>query len=116
MLLRRACVVRDAQGNPPATRGGGPADDSATTRRDRPWIAVVTAVLQVLALLPYAVSGLVAPTYGVVLLLALGLGLTVLAAVAVRRRGAVALAVPPLTVLAWITVVTVGDVALGWTA
>lgn len=88
----------------------------AKTGRNGPWIALATAVLQVAALLPYAVSGLVAPTYGVVLLLALGAGLTVLAAVVVRRRGAVALAVPVLTFVTWIAVVTFGDVALGWTA
>ena len=86
------------------------------TARSRPWIAVATAVLQVAALLPYALSRLVAPTYGVVVLLALGAALTVLAGVLVRRRGAVALLVPVLTVLTWITVVTAGDLLLGWTA
>ncbi len=87
-----------------------------TTARPRPWVAVTTAVLQLAALLPYAASGLVAPTYAVVVLLCLGGALSLLAWFVLQRRGVLALAVPLLTVAVWVAVLTVGDLALGWTA
>ena len=80
------------------------------------WVVGALVVLQLATLLPYAASGLLAPPYAVVVLLALWVGLTVLAAVVLRRRGAAALLVPLLTLAVWAAVLTAGDLVLGWTA
>ncbi len=78
------------------------------------WLAALV-LLQLAALLPYALSGLLAPTYGVVLLLATWLVLTVVAARTLRRHGALGFAVPVLTVAVWVLVVTAGGLLAGWT-
>ena len=73
-------------------------------------------VLQLATLLPYAASGLLAPTYAVVVLLVLWVALAALAAVVLRRRGGPALLVPLVTMAVWAGVLTAGDLLLGWTA
>ncbi len=84
--------------------------------RPRPtWLVAVVVVLQLATLLTYVASGLLAPPYAVVLLLTTWLALTVVAARTLRRRGALALAMPLLTIAVWAVVMTAGDLLLGWT-
>ena len=93
-----------------------------TTAPDRPpsapprrSTAVLTGALHLLALWPYAISGLVAPGWGVAALLAVW-ALLGLAAVAVHRHlGAVSALVPLAAVVAWFGLVTLGELLLGWT-
>lgn len=70
----------------------------------------------VVGVVPYAGSGLLAPTWGVALLWAswvLLLGAWVLLR---RRRPWLAAAVPVVALAWWLAVVTIGDLAAGWTA
>jgi len=76
---------------------------------------VLTLVLHLLALWPYAVSGLVAPAWGVAALLVLWVLLGVGAVAVHRRWGAVAAVVPLVAVLAWVGLITLGGTLLGWT-
>ena len=77
--------------------------------------AVLTGVLHLLALWPYAISGLVAPGWGVAVLLVVWALLGV-AAVAVHRRwGALSAVVPLVAVVSWFGLLTLGEVLLGWT-
>jgi hypothetical protein len=76
---------------------------------------VLTAVLHVLVLWPYSASGLVAPGWAVLALLALW-GLLGWAAYAVHRRwGAVAALVPLLALALWVGALVLGEQVLGWT-
>jgi hypothetical protein len=75
----------------------------------------VTAVLHLLALWPYAISGLVAPGWGVGALLVVWAGFGVVAFLVHRRWGGLATLVPLLAVGAWFGLVTLGEQLLGWT-
>lgn len=77
---------------------------------------MLTAVLHLLALWPYAASGLVAPRWGVVALLVVWVALGVLAVAVHRRWGAVSARVPLAAVLLWVVLVTLAAVLLGWSA
>ncbi len=77
--------------------------------------AVLTGVLHLLALWPYAISGLVAPGWGVGALLVVWALLGAAAYAVHRRWGAVAAVVPLVTVVLWFGLVTLGEAVLGWT-
>jgi hypothetical protein len=88
------------------------AGPTGTPRRST---ALLTGALHLLALWPYAISGLVAPGWGVAALLAVW-ALFGLAAVGVHRRyGALAALVPLVAVVSWFGLVTLGEAVLGWT-
>ena len=77
--------------------------------------AVLTAALHLIALWPYAISGLVAPGWGIAVMFCVW-ALLGLAAIRVHRQwGAVSALVPLVAVVAWFGMVTLGEVALGWT-
>ena len=81
-------------------------------RRSTLWI---TGGLHLLALWPYAISGLAAPGWAVLSLLVL-LALLGVVAVAVHRRwGGLAALVPLLAVGLWFLLLTLGEQLLGWT-
>lgn len=76
---------------------------------------VVTLLLHLLVLWPYSASGLLAPGWAVVALLA-AWALLGVAAVAVHRRwGAVAALVPLLALVLWFAALSTGEALLGWT-
>lgn len=79
------------------------------------WLLTVVVILHAVIGLPYLFAGLLAPTYGVALLWALwiaGAGLIW----QFRDRPGRAIWVPVSAMVAWVAVVTVGDLLLGWTA
>ena len=77
------------------------------------WVGIVL-LFPVLYL--YLVSGLVAPLWAVVLLVACWLVLGLCAVRWVRRRPLVVLALPFVGVALWWAVVSLGEVLFGWTA
>lgn len=77
---------------------------------------VLTVVLHLLVLWPYAASGLVAPGWAVPALLVLWALLGWLAWAVHRRWGAVAALVPLLALGLWVGVLVLGEQVLGWTA
>lgn len=84
------------------------------------WVPTAAAVAALLAHLMvgyfYAISGLVAPTWAVVMLLVWWFVLLVAGIVMWRRRSLWVLAVPGIALVTWIVVLTAGDAWLGWTA
>ena len=90
--------------------------DAPPADRPRRSTAVLTAVLHLLALWPYAISGLVAPGWAVVALLVVWALLGAVAVVVHRRWGAVSALVPLVAVVLWFGVLTLGEALLGWTA
>lgn len=76
---------------------------------------MLTAVLHLVALWPYAISGLVAPGWGVAGLLVVWALLGVLALALHRRCGAVSALVPLVAVVLWLGLITLGEALLGWT-
>lgn len=68
------------------------------------------------AFFPYAASGLVAPWYGVVVLMVLWFALLVLAFSWWTRRPTLTLVVPVLAFVLLFAVVSFGGAFLGWTA
>jgi len=89
---------------------------AATSRRPARWSLVVAGLLHLLALVPYGFSGLVAPTYGVLGLLVVWLLFAVFLVVVHRRYGLAAALVPPVAVLTWIALLSLGGSLLGWQA
>ncbi|MEQ4205841.1 hypothetical protein ABN028_04135 [Actinopolymorpha sp. B17G11] len=77
------------------------------------WVGIVL-LFPVLYL--YVVSGLVAPIWAVVVLVACWLVLGLCAVRWVRRRPLVVLALPFVGVVFWLAVVSLGEVLFGWTA
>ena len=63
-----------------------------------------------------AFSGLLAPVWGVVVLVAAWLGLTIWAVRGWRRGPIITMGVPLLMVAFWFIFLTFGDLVLGWTA
>lgn len=82
----------------------------------RPWTWLVTAVLHLLALLPYAASALVVEGAAYLAMLGLWAAFGVAAALVHRRWGGLSAVVPGVAVLTWFAVLTVGEQLLGWTA
>lgn len=64
----------------------------------------------------YAASGLVAPGWAVIALIAVWAGLLVVAIRLLRRRPAWVPAVPAAAVAFWFAAISAGDAFLGWTA
>jgi hypothetical protein len=94
-----------------------PDDVPAGRRRwARRLSGAVTAVLHLAVLWPYSASGLVAPGWAVVGLLALWLALAGVAVVVHRRWGLLAALVPPLALGLWVGALVLGEAVLGWTA
>jgi hypothetical protein len=90
-----------------------------TTRRHSGWerFAAVVGVMLLLATLPfYAASGLVAPLWAIVLLLAFWLWLLVMCVRWWRPHPLRVLGVPFLAVLVWYAALALGEAVLGWTA
>ena len=77
--------------------------------------AVLTGVLHLLALWPYAISGLVAPGWGVLSLLLVWAVLGAVAVAVHRRWGGLAALVPLVAVGLWFVLLTLGERLLGWT-
>ncbi len=77
---------------------------------------VALAVHLGLGVLPYAGSVLVAPPSGVAVLWAVWLALAVLGVWLARRRPRWTWLAPALAVVAWPTIVTLGERLWGWTA
>lgn len=65
---------------------------------------------------PYAVSGLVAPLGGTVVLGLVWVALLVVAIRLFRARNPFVLLVAPASVAAWLAIVSLGGAVLGWTA
>ena len=86
----------------------------ATWSRVAGWVGVVAHVVigGYLTLL----SGLVAPTWGVVVIGLVMVALLALGLMTVRRHRWVLLALPVAAVLAWVIVIAIGEAAFGWTA
>lgn len=87
----------------------------ARERRPRPATAALTAALHLFALWPYAISGLVAPGWGVAALLGVWALLGAAAIPIHRRWGVVSALVPLVAVVIWFGLLTVGEAVLGWT-
>ena len=100
----------------PPTHARRKRTDRTSADRPRRSTAVLTAVLHLLALWPYAVSGLLAPGWAVVALLVVWTLLGAVAVVLHRRWGAVSALVPLVAVVVWLALVTLGGELLGWTA
>jgi len=77
---------------------------------------VVAGLLHLFVLWPYALSGLVAPTYGVLGLLVVWLLFAAFLVFVHRRYGALATLVPPVAALTWIALLSLGGSLLGWQA
>jgi hypothetical protein len=91
--------------------GAGRAPRRTTTRLT----GLLTAVLHLAVLWPYAASGLLAPGWAVGGLLLLWAVLAVVAVGIHRRWGAVSALVPLLAIGLWFAVLTLGERLLGWT-
>lgn len=96
-------------------------DDARSTAADVPawsrvagWVGVVAHLVigGYLTLL----TGLVAPTWGVVVIGLVMVALLGLGLLSVRRHRWVLLALPVVAVLAWVIVIAIGEAAFGWTA
>jgi hypothetical protein len=81
-------------------------------RRSTLW---VTGLLHLLALWPYAISGVAAPGWAVLSLLVLWAVLGIVAVTVHRRWGALAALVPLFAVGLWFLLLTLGEQQLGWT-
>lgn len=87
-----------------------------TAVRPRRWSLVVAALLHLLVLWLYALTGLVAPGSAVPALLALWVGFAFGLVVVQRRWGPLALLVPLVALGVWVAVVSAGSALLGWQA
>lgn len=88
----------------------------AVSSRPGRWSLVLAGLLHLLALVPYGFSGLIAPTYGVIGLLVVWLLFAAFLVAVHRRYGALAALVPPVAVLTWIALLSLGGAVLGWQA
>jgi hypothetical protein len=86
-----------------------------TTQPPRRSTAWLTGGLHLLALWPYAISGLFAPGWGVGALLVVWALMGVVAVAVHRRWGGLAALVPLVTVGLWFLLATLGEQLLGWT-
>ena len=84
-------------------------------RPRRRWVLPVAVLLQLLVLPPYAASGLLAPAWGVVLLLTVWALLLGLLVVLGRAGRLTALLCPLAAVSLWFLLVSAGAAWLGWT-
>jgi hypothetical protein len=81
------------------------------------WVGWITIVLYLaIGVFPYLSSGLLAPLYGVIVLMVCwGIGLVITWRLA-RTRPVLSLLAVPVALAFWWAVLTAGDVFLGWTA
>lgn len=86
------------------------------SERSGKWLGAAGFLLHVLAAFPYAMTGLVAPPWGVALLWSIWLALLGVAVALWRTRPAAVLVVPVAAIVVWFGVLAIGDVALRWTA
>ena len=77
---------------------------------------VLTGLLHLTTLPPYAASGLLAPGWAVLGMLTLWVVLAVAAFAVHRRWGALSALVPLVAMALWFGVLTLGEQVLGWTA
>lgn len=77
---------------------------------------VALAVHLGLGVIPYAASVLLAPPWGVLMLMAVWFALAVLGVWLARRRPRGTWLAPAAAVVAWPTIVTLGERLRGWTA
>ena len=94
----------------PASAGGSPRRNA----RLLGWLGL--ALHTAVGVVPYAGSGLVAPTWAVIVLWAVWAALLVVALVLIRRRPRLVPLIPAAAVAAWALIVSLGDLLLGWTA
>ena len=91
----------------------------AVLEQDQPsrhrWLLAVTGVLHVIVGFPYLAAGLLAPLPGVAVVWALWL-VGAYAIWRLRDRPGRAIWVPIGAAVAWVAVLTFGDLVLGWTA
>jgi hypothetical protein len=80
----------------------------------RQWVAPVLVLLQLAALAPYLLAGLIAPERQLMLVRALWLVLAVVAVVVYRRNRLLSLTVPVATVLIGIALLPLGAAFLDW--
>lgn len=78
------------------------------------WFALA-CLLHLVAGFFYISSGLVAPLWGVLVLLAIWLALAI-ALVRIRHTGAKTLTIPLVAAAVWFSVLLAGQALLGWTA
>jgi hypothetical protein len=88
-----------------------------TEQASHRWVGWITIALYLMiGVFPYLSSGLVAPPYAVVILMACwGAGL-VLAWRLARRRPVLSLLLVPAALAFWWVFITAGELVLGWTA
>lgn len=80
-------------------------------------VASVAGLAMMLVLLPFFLaSGLMAPPWGVALLIAVWLGLFVLGVRSYRSRPVLVLLLPVVAAGIWVAVMAGGEATLGWTA
>jgi hypothetical protein len=84
------------------------------TAHPRRSTALITGGLHLLALWPYAISGLFAPGWGVLALLVVWALMAGVAVAVHRRWGGLAALVPLVTVGLWFLLATLGEQLLGW--
>lgn len=93
------------------------ADSPASPTIGKAFAGVGVALHLLAGAFPFAVSGLIAPLWGVVVLYAIWLALLGVAVQLVRTgRLRLVLLVPFAAVVAWFTVMSFGGAVLGWTA
>jgi hypothetical protein len=93
------------------------ADPPASPAIDRVFAGVGIALHLLAGVFPFAVSGLIAPLWGVVVLYAMWLAMLGVAVQLARTgRLRLVLAVPFAAVVAWFAVMSFGGAVLGWTA
>ncbi|HEX8487745.1 MAG TPA: hypothetical protein VF642_04295 [Propionibacteriaceae bacterium] len=95
-----------------------PADQAhLRPRRTASLVAASLAMLALLVLAPFFLSsGLMAPLWAVVVLMAVWLALFVLGCLWFRRRPWWTLPLPVVALLIWLGTMTAGEAWLGWTA
>lgn len=85
-----------------------------------PWLfvvaAVVAAITQLITGYLYLVSGLIAPGWAVIGLLAVWLALTVIGVRLALRKSYRVLLTPVIAVVVWVVTMWAGGALLGWTA
>ena len=93
------------------TTHAGP-DRRTAPRRSTLYLSIA---LHLLALWPYAISGLAAPGWAVLALLVVWAALGAVLLQVHRVWGAVAAVVPLVAVVLWFGLITLGEAVLGWT-
>lgn len=82
--------------------------------RRRRWVAPVLGLLQLAALTPYLLAGLIAPQGQLMLVRAMWVVFTVVAVLVYRRNRKLSLAVPGATLIIGVALIAVGGAFLGW--